>query len=160
MAFFLDGNYPRGMEYLALDPGSHWSKRNEVEILLRQGRNAEALEKVRTTTGDPRMRLVEGFLEKRPSSEIVELSNGAHGSSLSDPEIRYTTAETEAFCGRNQVALELLRQAVHDKHCSYPALDSDPLFSPLRHTTEFQEVCSAAMDCQKKFLACRGQHPQ
>jgi len=159
-AFFLDANYQRATEYLALDAGSNYSKRNEVEILLRQGRNAEALEKVRTITDDPRMRLVEGCLEKRPSSEIAELSNGAHGFSLSDPEIRYTTAETEAFCGRNQVALGLLRQAVHDRYCSYPALDSDPLFSPLRHTTEFQEIRSAAMDCQKKFLAYRSQHPQ
>jgi hypothetical protein len=89
------------------------------------------------------MRLVEGCLEKRPSSEIAELSNGAHGFSLSDPEIRYTTARIEAFCGRNQVALGLLRRAVHDRFCSYPALDSDPLFSPLRRTTEFQEIRSA-----------------
>jgi eukaryotic-like serine/threonine-protein kinase len=160
VAFVQDGNYPRGTEYLALDAGSHWSKRNEVFILLRRGRNAEALEKVRKIADDPRMRLVEGCLEKRPSSEIAELSNGAHGFSLSDPEIRHGTAEIEAFCGRNQVALGLLRQAVHDRFCSYPALDSDPLFSPLRHTTEFQEIRSAAMDCQKKFLAYRSQHPQ
>jgi serine/threonine protein kinase/tetratricopeptide (TPR) repeat protein len=160
VAFVQDGNYPRGMEYLALDAGSHWSKRNEVFILLRRGRNAAALEKVRTINDDPRMRLVEGCLEKRPSSEIAELSNGAHGFSLSDPEIRHGTAEIEAFCGRNQVALGLLRQAVHDRFCSYPALDSDPLFSPLRHTTEFQEIRSAAMDCQKKFLAYRSQLPQ
>jgi serine/threonine protein kinase/Flp pilus assembly protein TadD len=160
VAFVQDGNYPRGMEYLALDAGSHWSKRNEVFILLRQGRTAEALEKVRTITDDPRMRLVEGCLEKRPSSEIAGLSDGAHGFSLSDPEIREGTAEIEAFCGRNQVALGLLRQAVQDRFCSYPALDSDPLFSPLRHTTEFQEIRSAAMDCQKKFLAYRNEHPQ
>jgi hypothetical protein len=158
--FFLDGNYPRGMEYLALDAGSHWSKRNEVFILLRRGRNAEALEKVRTTTDDPRMRLVEACLEKRPSSEIAELSNSAHGYSLSDPEIRFTTAEVEAFCGRNQVALALLRQTVHDRFCSYPAIDSDPLFSPLRHTTEFQEIRSAAIDCQNKFVTYRSQHRQ
>jgi len=157
-AFYMDGNYPRGMEYVALDAGSHWSKRNEVEILLRRGKNAEALEKVRTTTDDPRMRLVEGCLEKRPSSEIDELSNGAHGFPLSDPEIRFTVAEIEAFCGRNQVALALLRQAVHDRFCSYPALDSDPLFSPLRHTTEFQEIRSAAIDCQNKFVTYRSQH--
>jgi serine/threonine protein kinase len=161
VAFFLDGNYPRGMEYLALDAGSHWSNRNEVYILLRQGRNAEALEKARTLTDDPRMRLAEACLQKRPTSEIDELSSGTRrGFALSDPEIRYTAAEIEAFCGRNQVALGLLRQAVQDRFCSYPALDSDPLFSPLRHTTEFQEIRSAAMDCQKKFLAYRNEHPQ
>ncbi len=160
MTFFLDGNYQSEMEYLALDAGSHWSKRNEVLSLLRRGRNADALEKARTITDDPRIRLAEACLQERPSSEINELSNRAHGFALSDPEIRYTTAEIEAFCGRNQVALGLLSQAVHDRFCSYPALDSDPLFSPLHHTTEFQEIRSAAMDCQKKFLTYRSQPPQ
>jgi hypothetical protein len=28
----------------------------------------------------------------------------------------------------------------------------------LRHTTEFQEIRSAAVDCQNKFLAYRSQH--
>jgi serine/threonine protein kinase/tetratricopeptide (TPR) repeat protein len=160
MTFFLDGNYPRGMEYLALDAGSHWSKRAEVTSLLIQGRNVEALEKARIIKDDPRMRLVEACLQERPSSEIDELSNRAHDFSLSDPEIRYTTAEIEAFCGRNQVALALLRQAVQDRYCSYPALDSDPLFSPLRRATEFQQIHSAAIDCQRKFLTYRNQHRQ
>jgi hypothetical protein len=158
MNFVFDGNYLRGMEYLALDEGSHWSKRAEVTSLLRQGRNGEALDKARTIADDARMRLAEACLQKRPPSEIEELSTRAHGFALSDPEIRYATAEIEAFCGRNQVASALLRQAVHDRFCSYPALDSDPLFSPLRHTTEFQEIRSAAIDCQNKFVAYRNQH--
>ena len=58
-----------------------------------------------------------------------------------------------------KLRLGLLRQAVQGRFCSYPALDSDPLFSTLRHTTEFQEIRSAAMDCQKKFLAYRSQMP-
>jgi hypothetical protein len=160
VAFFLDGENPRAMEYLALDAGSHWSKRNEVMSLLRQSRNVEALEKLRTITDDARMRLAEACIEKRPSSEIDELSKGAHGFALSDPEIRYSTAEIEAFCGRNQVALALLRQAVQDRFCSYPALDSDALFSTLRHTAEFPAIRSAAIDCQNKFVAYRNQHLQ
>lgn len=156
--FIFDGENSRAMDYLALDPGSQWSKRNEAMSLLRQGRNVEALEKVRTITDDPRMRLAQACIEKRPSSEIDELSKGAHGFALSDPEIRYSTAEIEAFCGRNQVALALLRQAVQDRFCSYPALDSDPLFSPLRHTAEFQAIHSAAINCQNKFVAYRNQH--
>jgi tetratricopeptide (TPR) repeat protein len=157
-AFFLDGEYPRATEYNALDAGSKWSNRSEVFSLLRQGRNVEALEKLRTLTDDARMRLAQACIEKRPSSEIDELSKGAHGFALSDPEVRYTTAELEAFCGRNQVALGLLRQAVQGRFCSYPALDSDPLFEPLRHSAEFQEIRSAAVDCQNRFLAYRSQH--
>ena len=150
------------MEYLALDAGSHWAKRSEVFSLMRQGRNAEALEQARTMaddiTDDARVRLAEACLLKRPASEIDELSSGTRGFALSDPEVRYTAAEIEAFCGRNQVAMVLLRQAIQDRFCSYPALDSDPLFSPLRHTAEFQEIRSAAIDCQNKFVAYRNQH--
>ena len=161
MAFFLDGQYRRGMEYLALDAGSHWSKRAEVTSLLRQGKNVEVLEKARTIADDARTRLAEACLQKRPSSEIDKLSKASHDSfALSDPEIRYTTAEVEALCGRDQVALALLRQAVQDGFCSYPALDSDPLLARLRLTDEFKEIHIAAIDCQKKFLAYRNEHPQ
>jgi hypothetical protein len=96
-AFDLDGKYQRAMDYRALDAGSNWSKRAEVSGLLSQGRNAEPLEKARTITDDPRVRLVEACLEKRQSSEIDQLSKDAHGFALSDPEIRYNTAEDEAF---------------------------------------------------------------
>jgi hypothetical protein len=156
--FFLDGEYSRAMAYNTLDAGSQFSKRDEAAILLRQGRNVEALEKLRTITDDGRYRLAQACIEKRPSSEIDFLSKGALGFALSDPEVRYTTAGIEAFCGRNQVALGLLRQAVQGRFCSYPALDSDPLFSSLRHTAEFQEIRVAAIDCQNKFVAYRNQN--
>jgi eukaryotic-like serine/threonine-protein kinase len=156
--FFLDGNYQRAVEYLALDAGSNYSKRNEVEILLRQGRKTEALEKVHPLTENLGMRLVEACLEERSASEIETLSKNALSFAVSDPEMRYATAEFEALCGKDKAALGLLRQAVEGGYCSYPAIDSDPLLAPLRHTAEFQEIRSAAIDCQKKFLAYRSEH--
>jgi hypothetical protein len=92
------------------------------------------------------MRLVEACQQERPSSEIDELSNRAHGFALAVPEIRYTTAEIEAFCGGSQVALAVVSPAVQDRYCSYPALDSDPSLSPLRRPAEFQQIRSVAMD--------------
>lgn len=144
----------------SLCPAKQAGRRAEVISLIRQRRNGEALDKARTIADDARMRLMESCLQKRSSSEIEELSARAHGFAVSDPEVPYSTAEVEALCGRNQVALELLRQAVQDRFCSYPALDSDPLFSPLRHTAEFQQIRSAAMDCQNKFVAYRDQNRQ
>jgi serine/threonine protein kinase len=158
--FFLDGNYQRAVEYLALDAGSNYSKRNEVEILLRQSRKTEALEKVHPLTENLGMRLVEACLEERSASEIETLSKNAQSFSVSDPEMRYATAEFEAFCGKNKAALGLLRQAVEGGYCSYPAIDSDPLLAPLRHTAEFQEIHSSAIDCQKRFLVYRNQRPE
>ena len=159
-AFSLDGNYRRAMEYLALDNGSNYSNRNEVEILLRQGRKTEALEKVHSLTEAIGMRLVEACLAGRSASEIEALAKDVRNFVVSDPEVRYASADYEASCGRQQEALALLREAVEGKFCSYPAIDSDPLLAPLRHTAEFQEIRSAAIDCQKKFLAYRNQHRQ
>jgi eukaryotic-like serine/threonine-protein kinase len=158
--FFLDGNYQRAVEYLALDAGSNYSKRNEVEILLRQGRKTEALEKVHPLTENLGMRLVEACLEERSASEIETLSKNALSFAVSDPEMRYATAEFEAFCGKDKAALGLIRQAVEGGYCSYPAIDSDPLLASVRHTAEFQGIRPAAIDCQKKFLAYRNEHPQ
>jgi tetratricopeptide (TPR) repeat protein len=162
-AFSLDGNYKRAMEYLALDNGSNYSNRNVVEILLRQGKKTEALEITQaltenSATRNTSMRLVDACLRGRPESEIEALSKDAQSFEVSDPEIRYATADYQAFCGRSQAALALLHQAVQGRFCPYTAMDSDPLFEPLRHTAEFQEIRSAAVDCQNKFLAYRSQH--
>jgi eukaryotic-like serine/threonine-protein kinase len=155
-AFSLDGNYHRAREYLALDMGSNYSKRNNVEILLREGRKTEALEEVHGLG----MRLIEACLERRSTSEIEEISKDVLSFAVSDPEVRYASSDYEASCGRDAEALRLLRQAVEGKFCSYPAMDSDPLLAPLRHTAEFQEIHSAAIDCQKRFLVYRNQHPE
>jgi eukaryotic-like serine/threonine-protein kinase len=162
-AFSLDGNYKRAMEYLALDNGSNYSNRNVVEILLRQGRKTEALEITQALTENSgtrntSMRLVDACLRGQPESEIEALSKDAQSFEVSDPEIRYATADYQAFCGRSQAALALLHQAVQGRFCAYTAMDSDPLFEPLRHTAEFQEIRSAAVDCQNKFRAYRSQH--
>jgi eukaryotic-like serine/threonine-protein kinase len=164
-SFSLDGNFQRALVYLALDAGSSYSKRNEVEILLRQGKRTEALEVVHPLTEYENsgmkfseMRLAEACLRARPESEIEALSKDAQSFAVSDPEIRYATAEFQAFCGRRQAALALLREAVQGRFCPYTAMDSDPLFEPLRHTAEFQEIRSAAVDCQNRFLAYRSQH--
>lgn len=156
-AFSLDGNYQRAREYLALDAGSDYSKLNEVEILLRQGRKAEALEIAHALTANS-MRLVDACLGGRPEPEIAALSKEALSFAVSDPEIRYAEADYQASCGRHEAALTVLRQAVQGRFCPYTAMDSDPLFAPLRDTAEFREIRSAAVDCQNKFLTYRNQH--
>jgi len=161
-SFFLDGNNERAMEYLALDRGSTYSKLNEVDILLRQGKKTETLERIRELNDAFGLRLVEACLKGRPTTEIDPISKDFHNfaASIYDPELRYVAAQYEVVCGRKQDAIGFLREAVAGNFCSYPALDSDPLFASLRHTAEFQEIRVAAMDCQKKFLTYQNQHRQ
>ena len=159
-SFFLDGNDERAMVYLSLDKGSTYSTLNEVDILLRQGKKTEALERIRELNDAFGLRLVEACLKGRPPAEIEPLSKDFHNlaASIYDPEFRYVAAQYEAVCGREEDAIGFLRKAVEGKFCSYPAMDSDPLFASLRHTAEFQTIRVAAIDCQNKFVAYRSQH--
>jgi hypothetical protein len=143
------------MVYLNLDPDSNYANRGEAFILLRQGMNDEALEKARLLPGDRDMRLLIACIEVKPTSEITTLSSNALSHLVSDPEIRYWTASIESFCGRHEDAIKLLRQAVQGRYCSFPALDKDPLFVPLRGIPEFKDIRAAAIDCQDKLLAYR-----
>jgi eukaryotic-like serine/threonine-protein kinase len=161
-SFFLDGNDERAMVYLALDRGSTYSKLNEADILLRQGKKTETLERIRELNDAFGLRLVEACLKGRPPAEIEPISKDFHNfaASIYDPELRYVAAQYEAVCGRGEDAIGFLRKAVEGNFCSYPALDSDPLFASLRHTAQFQEIRSEAIGCQTKFLAYRSQHRQ
>jgi hypothetical protein len=79
---------------------------------------------------------------------------------LRDPEFRYLHGSVLAFCGERELAARMLRSSIAQNYCATEALDKDPLLSKLRYYPEFSQLRSAAGDCQKKFLAGRGQHVQ
>ena len=60
-----------------------------------------------------------------------------------------------AYCGQREVALRLLKKAVEQNYCGWPAMDKDPLFASIRGTPEFAAIRQAGIDCQKRFLAHR-----
>jgi hypothetical protein len=93
------------------------------------------------------------FLEHRPAREIAALADGVKPSL--DPEINYFSAAHLAYCGQTRAASGLLERAIAAGYCSYPAIDSDPLFASLRATPEFKGIRSAALACQNAFLAER-----
>ena len=68
-----------------------------------------------------------------------------------DPEPKYLNAAGDAYIGQRDAALSLLRRAVEQNYCSYPAMDNDPLFASIRNTPEFAAIRTAGIECQKKF---------
>ena len=58
-----------------------------------------------------------------------------------------------ALCGDRESALQILRKAVEENFCSYPAMDKDPLFESVRKTPEFAEIRKMGMACRERFLA-------
>ena len=77
-----------------------------------------------------------------------------------DPEPRYVVALDFEFCGRKDVALDLLKSAIGTgRYCAYDGLRNDSAFEGLRGTSEFNQILSAAKQCKDKFLAERMQSP-
>ena len=65
-----------------------------------------------------------------------------------DAEAWYHVGALMAACGQKEPALRLLKAAVQQNYCAYSALLDDPLLKDLRKETAFNEVLTAASNCQ------------
>ena len=86
---------------------------------------------------------------QRPQN-IDQIARDAETSVMSelDPEQWYRVGALLAYCGQDQPALRLLRNAVQQNYCAYSPLLEDPLLKELRKDTEFNQVLTAASNCQ------------
>jgi hypothetical protein len=66
-----------------------------------------------------------------------------------DPENSYYQGSILAYCGRKEAALHMLQTAVESNYCAYSNLLSDPLLAKLRSDAKFDEVLTAAHQCQQ-----------
>ena len=70
-----------------------------------------------------------------------------------DPELDYAYAAHLSFCNKIPKSIRLLRLSIKEGHCSYPAIETDPLMANLRAQPEYPEIRQEAIACQQKFLA-------
>jgi hypothetical protein len=146
------GDYPRALNYLQLDLGSQWAKVFSIEMLVREGKENEALR-----IGPSRVPqwnssdLLVACVEGKPAAEIAALMAAVRPSE--DPEWNYFAAAHLSFCGQTKAAAEMVMQAINGGYCSYPAIEADPLFTSLRGKPQFGQIRSAAVACQDRFLA-------
>jgi serine/threonine protein kinase/DNA-binding winged helix-turn-helix (wHTH) protein len=150
--FMEAGNYKHALDYVRKDFSSEWSKAHGVDILVRQGRYEEALK-----VGAPKNEWASSYkmllacVQHKPAAEVVALA--AQVQPNDDPEVSYFFAAHLAYCGQAAPALQMLDSAVRANYCSYPAMDSDPLLASLRGRSEFAEIRSRAMACNRRFLS-------
>ena len=156
MPSMLLGDYARARTFLRLDADSAWSRSNEADILLREGRVAEA-RKIWDQAQRANDRVVAGLLDPSISRAdrdrqcaAVEETFGA----FRDPEPPYTVAGYLASVGCSQPALRMLRQVVEKNYLADP--DLDPLFASLRADPEFQKIRAEGQRKRREFLAQRG----
>jgi hypothetical protein len=121
---------------------------------LRQGKEKEALQ-----IGSPRIEewtsydMLLACAAHKPAAEIAALASRVKPED--DPEINYFAASHLAYCGQTNAALDMLKRTVQGNYCSYPAMDTDPMFASIRSLPEYAPIRSAGMACQNNFLAQR-----
>jgi tetratricopeptide (TPR) repeat protein len=154
VTFMQRGDYRRALDYLRLDPDSEVSIAVSIDVLVRQGKEKEALQvmapKIPQWGGYAVLR---AGLEHRPAAEIAALAGEV--SAAPDPEVNYFSAAHLAYAGQTDAALALLKRAVEDGYCAVPAIDSDTMFAGVRGMAGFAEIRAAGMACQKEFRAER-----
>jgi hypothetical protein len=146
------GKTERAMDYVHLDAGSEWEKWVTPYIYLAEGNVNEARvsakdmgkasiyhsDLMNACLAQPRPANFEEIVRQNESSVMLEL----------DPESWYRVGELMAYCGQNEAALRLLKAAVQQNYCAYSALLDDPLLKDLRKEAAFNEVLTAAAQCQ------------
>ena len=99
--------------------------------------------------------LLEACVRAQPSSDLDRVVQDSETLTLSDPDPEhwYHGASIIAYCGKNEVAIRMLKKAIAQDYCAYSDLEWDPLLANLRGTTGFRELLSAAKECQGRYLS-------
>jgi len=159
--FILSGDYTHALRFTHLDENSGATAMLRTVIALRTGNTAAVFAEsgAAAKTGLHFADLARSCLSHAPDEEISKTAAQIEADprlSL-DAEEAYRSAEFLGFCGFGDAALRQLHKAIAGNYCSYPALDKDPLFDPIRRRAEFAELRQAGLKCQKSFQTHRQQ---
>ena len=156
-AFMELGRFDRARDFIQVDAGSEWAKDAVPSLLLREGRLAEAREAVKRMTDVPQHHrdLLEACVGLRPPSELDRMAHDAETSQPSDPdpEASYYQGAIYAYCNKRDAALHMLKTAIELNYCAYSNLLSDPLLRGLHSDRRFDELLTAAHECQQAVQA-------
>ena len=160
--FMALGRYERAREYLQLYSGSEYERSSKVEIFLREGKQAEALQELKALPArvEYGRQMLEPCLQHRPrtKAEAVaaqELHSGVMAED--DPGPKYSLAAWDSLCDQPDLAFRELHRAIEQNYCAYPQMETDPLLEKLRVMPQFAEVRSLGIACQQHFLEHRKQ---
>ena len=144
------GNYARAMQFLQLDAGSAYSDSNLLGHYLRAGNVAQAKELASKLKNQPMIACLNGTLAANQLDR-----QAAAIMADPDPEPSYVIAGDFLYCGRKDVALEMIKSSIDHHFCAYTGLQNDSRWAKLRGTPQFAEALSAAKKCRDDFMAER-----
>jgi eukaryotic-like serine/threonine-protein kinase len=127
---FMELDQPqKAMEYVRLDAGSEWAARAAADILLHEGKLAEARDSIQTTSSIPAMLdrdLLRACRDQSQSSALGRIAQKYEAIVLAatDAEPRYFVGSVLAYCGQKDAAIRLLKSAIEQNYCAYTALQT------------------------------------
>ncbi len=160
--FMALGRYERAREYLQLVSGSEYERAVKVEVLLREGKQNEALQELKALPAKVNngRQMLEPCLQHRPRTEAEavaaqELHSGVMAAD--DPLPKYSLAGWDSLCDQPDLAFRELHRAIEQNYCAYPQMETDPLLEKLRVMPQFAEIRSLGIACQQHFSEHRKQ---
>ena len=151
-SFLEMGKTDRAMDFVHLDAGTEWAAWVTPYVYLAEGNFAEARDAAKSMgKGESYHRpLMEACTASQRPADFGEILKKTESSVMieADPEAWYHVGALMAACGQKEPALRLLKLAVQQNYCAYTALLDDPLLKDLRKETAFDEVLTAASNCQ------------
>ena len=159
LVYIMLNDHRRAREYSALDAGSDWAHSIEMQMLIREGKLQDAERDVRSSDALWWHAVVAAREGKSKAELQREFAIATVAEKrLLDGETPFFDAEVAMALGLDAEALDMLRLAVDRHYCSYPAMDEDPMFAPLRKSREYQQIRQAGIQCQQTFLQWRAQN--
>jgi hypothetical protein len=142
----------RAMDFVQLDAGSEWAAWMTPYVYLAEGNLAEAHATARNMgkASSYHRELMEACTAPQRPADLAKIVRETEASVMMEPEAEawYRVGSLMAACGQNEPALRLLMAAVQQNYCAYTALLDDPLLKNLRKETAFNQVLTAAANCQ------------
>ena len=151
-SFLEMGKTDQAMDYIHLDAGTEWAAWVTPYVYLAEGNVAQAraaAKNMGTATFYHRS-LMEACTAAQKPPDLARIVRENESSVMIEPdaELWYRVGSLMAACGQNEPALRLLKAAVQQNYCAYSALLDDPMLKDLRKETAFNEVLTAASNCQ------------
>jgi serine/threonine protein kinase len=151
MTFIALGRYDRALDFIKAGGGGEWTRRSMGQVMLLRGKPEEALpllgsDAIRRATAASRSKNEAG-VDAAVGEQLAGMTREADGEPF------FVVATEVAFLNRPKEALKLLRTAVRQNFCTYPAVETMPAFASVRALPEYSEFRKTAMECHGRFMA-------
>ncbi len=151
-SFLEMGKTDQAMDFVHLDPGTEWAAWVTPYVYLVAGQLPEARAAAKNMGPAPSYHrtLMEACTAAQRPADLAKTVKDNEASVMAEPDAEawYRVGALMAYCGQNETALRLLKDAVQQNYCAHDALLDDPLLKDLRKETSFDEVLTASSKCQ------------